>query len=686
MKKSTICLSIIICSALLPSHIFAEEQSVKKKEVLDSITVSEKVERSDLAPDSPKNFARTTESSSNHIQVITSEEIADLRPRDVFELLNSATGIIATQSSKKGFTGLSVRGDSNFRWIVDGAIIQPNMASRMLKSLPVMAIEQVKIVRGGSALTLGPLVGSASPGGAPVDGFIVINTKKPSKDEGQLRLAAESFDTNQASIWAGKQLNPENGKAYISGVLSSSDTNGSNDTLDNGMSYNTFKTSKSGIAKTGFEKSGWIVDLLAYNEDGEFGIPNTNSHGSGSSNWYMDPAKSYLYSATGSKEWNDMNTTLFGLSRAKSEQSFYTTPTTFNQNDNIQNHAYLRHIIDFNSSTKLTAGADYLHWDAPNGQQYYEGIHREEETKGLFSQVEHKLTDKMTIDVSYRRDQVHVDHGLDYYTGGKQPVGGVNSPLIYEDRTLAPAEFVSIGSSYKLLDNLELTARYSQGKQDAQSGITPAPSVVFEDDEQKKYEIGLEAKLYDLFNPSINLFQRDVINEKDVVAYTYTTVSGATKTTTTTIIPTTGANNVKWNSNTTPTPLYGQSDTKRSGVELSSTGYFAQRSSYRTSLTHFYDMSESAENTTPTNIADFSVSHGIDKFTLTSAVKHVSTYNTYSGGYTSLNAGVGYDFKLGKNDTRITTYGRNLTDKHYETSAGVEDQGRVLGVELTYAF
>lgn len=686
MKKSTICLSIIICSALLPSHIFAEEQSVKKKEVLDSITVSEKVERSDLASDSPKNFARTTESSSNHVQVITSEEIADLRPRDVFELLNSATGIIATQSSKKGFTGLSVRGDSNFRWIVDGAIIQPNMASRMLKSLPVMAIEQVKIVRGGSALTLGSLVGSASPGGAPVDGFIVINTKKPSKDEGQLKLAAESFDTNQASIWAGKQLNPENGKAYISGVLSSSDTNGSNDTLDNGMSYNTFKTSKSGIAKTGFEKSGWIVDLLAYNEDGEFGIPNTNSHGSGSSNWYMDPAKSYLYSATGSKEWNDMNTTLFGLSRAKSEQSFYTTPTTFNQNDNIQNHAYLRHIIDFNSSTKLTAGADYLHWDAPNGQQYYEGIHREEETKGLFSQVEHKLTDKMTIDVSYRRDQVHVDHGLDYYTGGKQPVGGVNSPLIYEDRTLAPAEFVSIGSSYKLLDNLELTARYSQGKQDAQSGITPAPSVVFEDDEQKKYEIGLEAKLYDLFNPSINLFQRDVINEKDVVAYTYTTVSGATKTTTTTIIPTTGANNVKWNSNTTPTPLYGQSDTKRSGVELSSTGYFAQRSSYRTSLTHFYDMSESAENTTPTNIADFSVSHGIDKFTLTSAVKHVSTYNTYSGGYTSLNAGVGYDFKLGKNDTRITTYGRNLTDKHYETSAGVEDQGRVLGVELTYAF
>lgn len=686
MKKSTICLSIMICSALLPSHIFAEEQSVKKKEVLDSITVSEKVERSDLAPDSPKNFARTTESSSNHIQVITSEEIADLRPRDVFELLNSATGIIATQSSKKGFTGLTVRGDSNFRWIVDGAIIQPNMASRMLKSLPVMAIEQVKIVRGGSALTLGPLVGSASPGGAPVDGFIVINTKKPSKDEGQLKLAAESFDTNQASVWLGKQLNPENGKAYVAGVLSSSDTNGSTDKLDNGMSYNTFKESKSGIAKTGFEKSGWIVDLLAYNEDGEFGIPNTNSHGSGSNNWYMDPSKSYLYSVTGSKEWNDKNTTLFGLSRAKSEQSFYTTPTTFNQNDNIQNHAYLRHIIDFNSSTKLTAGADYLHWDAPNGQQYYEGIHREEETKGLFSQVEHKLTDKMTVDVSYRRDQVHVDHGLDYYTGGAQPAGGVNSPLIYEDRTLTPAEFVSIGSSYKLLDNLDLTARYSQGKQDAQSGITPAPGVVFGDDEQKKYEIGLEAKLYDLFNPSINLFQRDVINEKNVAAYTYTTVSGATKTTTTTKVPTTGANNVKWDSNTTPTPLYGQSDTKRSGVELASTGYFAQRSSYRTSLTHFYDMSESAENTTPTNIADFSLSHGIDKFTITSAIKHVSTYNTYSGGYTSLNAGIGYDFKIGNNDSKITTYGRNLTDKHYETSAGVEDQGRVLGVELTYAF
>ena len=76
-----------------------------------------------------------------------------------------------------------------------------------------------------------------------------------------------------------------------------------------------------------------------------------------------------------------------------------------------------------------------------------------------------------------------------------------------------------------------------------------------------------------------------------------------------------------------------------------------------------------------------------------SAVKHVASYKgsttdttAWLGGYTRIDLGLGYDFKMGKNAARVSVYGRNLTDKRYETSNGVQDVGRTLGVEFTTAF
>ena len=177
-----------------PLYVYAQESTL----TLPTVPVTGAKARADLAPADVRNPFRTTLSSVNHTQTIGRDEIEQLRPRDVFELLNNASGVVATQGSRKGFSGLTIRGDSNFRWIVDRIYLQPTMASRILRSLPVMAIEEVKVVRGGSALTLGPMVGSASPGGAPVDGFVIVRTRKPAKAEMQLRAATESNETVQA--------------------------------------------------------------------------------------------------------------------------------------------------------------------------------------------------------------------------------------------------------------------------------------------------------------------------------------------------------------------------------------------------------------------------------------------------------------------------------------------------------
>jgi hypothetical protein len=290
---------------------------------LNTVTVTGSATPPDMAPGNARNAFRIPESSSSHSQTITREEIEQLRPTDVFELLNNATGVIATQGSRKGFSGLSIRGDSNFRWIVDGAYLQPNMAGRIMRNIPVMAIEEVTVVRGASALTMGPMTGSASPGGAPVDGFVIVRTRKPTRDGGQARLAVESFDTVQAGVWAGKMLGNQDAKGYVAGLVNYSDTNGPDELLDNGAGYNTWRTAEAGLFKAGLNTAGWLIDFMAYRDNGEFGIPNANNHFTSGTpptfgtngNWRIDPSQSNIYVVSGSKKWGESLTTLFNLSR-----------------------------------------------------------------------------------------------------------------------------------------------------------------------------------------------------------------------------------------------------------------------------------------------------------------------------------------------------------------------------------
>jgi outer membrane receptor protein involved in Fe transport len=222
-----------------------------------------------------------------------------------------------------------------------------------------------------------------------------------------------------------------------------------------------------------------------------------------------------------------------------------------------------------------------------------------------------------------------------------------------------------------------LSGRYSQAKQVADS-LNPVPGVVLADDEQKKWELGVDGFWSTLLSPSLNFFHREVKNEKSVSGFSWTgNVCKTTGVSTTAVL----------------TPCYTQSDTTREGVELAVNGAFMERSSYRASVTHFTSLSTNVEKTTPVDIVDVSVSHGMGRYTLTGAVKQVSAYrgsatdvNAYLGGYTRVDLGLGYDFRVSGTPVKATLYGRNLTDQHYETNNGVQDVGRVLGLELMASF
>jgi outer membrane receptor protein involved in Fe transport len=109
-------------------------------------------------------------------------------------------------------------------------------------------------------------------------------------------------------------------------------------------------------------------------------------------------------------------------------------------------------------------------------------------------------------------------------------------------------------------------------------------------------------------------------------------------------------------------------------------------------LTQFTKLSTAIENTTPKNVFDFSVIHGMGLYTVSGAVKYVSSYANsatgvdHLGGYTRYDMGVGRDFRISNTPVKATVYGRNLTDKKYEASLGVQDVGRVLGVEMIAKF
>ena len=698
---------ISILPALIVSlGVNAKDQDKKKTDkdemTLDEVTVSSEGVREELLPENAKNPYRLPTSALNITQTITREQIQQLRPRDVFQLLDNATGVIATQGSRKGFSGLTIRGDSNFRYIVDGAYLQPSMASRMMASLPVMAIEEVKIVRGGSALTMGPMSGSASPGGAPVDGFVVIRTRKTTKDGGQARIAGESFDGVKGDLMYGKTLGDQENKAYVQGLISHQRTDGPGQPVDSpqtgpgtSSSFNRNSVRTDGMFKGGYEGNGLMVDFMAFKDDSSFGIPNANSHGSGSGNWFIDPSRTEIYALNASYSWDDIHTTLVNASHSTNKQHF-SMGTSEKENVNEVTHLNVRHNMDIDK-TRVMVGGDFMHWNAPLGQLYYEGIPREEDTLGWFAQIEQKFfDDKLSLDGSYRGDKVDVLHGLDYYTGGSQPPGGLNTNLKTTNKTLPTATFFSLGGGYEFIKGWKFIGRYGETSVSS-SGMNVTPGTTLKEQHQFKAEIGVQGQVNAWFNPSLNYFHRDAQNELNLYGYSYDRRLVTNGPVTHMTCQAAAAASVVTNNVTPFEPCYNQSNTVRDGFELTSTGQIGLNTNYSFGWTTYTKLNNAALGTTARNQVNMSFGHRFDvlgyNFNFTGAFKYLPKYKgtqtdagAWSGGYTRYDFGLGHDFKLAQFPLTATVYGQNLTDERFETSSGVQDVGRIVGIEFISSF
>jgi outer membrane receptor protein involved in Fe transport len=129
--------------------------------------------------------------------------------------------------------------------------------------------------------------------------------------------------------------------------------------------------------------------------------------------------------------------------------------------------------------TRIMLGGDFMNWRAPNGQNYYEGVPRDEDTLGWFAQIEQKLfDDKLTLDGSYRGDRVDVIQGINYFPSSVRQIAGNGiSQLKIANQTLPVATMFSLGSGYEFIKGWKLIGRYGETTV-ASSGMNVTPGTV----------------------------------------------------------------------------------------------------------------------------------------------------------------------------------------------------------------
>lgn len=660
----------------------------------------------DLDGDSVANPYRVAPSSRQHTQTFTRADIQRLNPKNIFDLLTHATGVLPTYMGRKHVFNLNIRGDTNFGFIIDGAYMPSYIGGRILASLPVSAIEQIDIVRDGGALTLGPLTDYMSASGALNSGFIVIRTRRPVKTEVDARASIESYGTEKASAFTGTVLDPRSIKnngwtGYVAGL-------GAYGTTDGPDGWNMWADAKTLMGKVGIGKGGFFTEAMVYKDYSAYGFERATTDIAGAipyQKWSYDPIDTLLFASNTRMEWNKSNTTLLTVSLNEVTQSnvldtydatkFAPLPTN-NESDKLQT-VNLRHRIAF-GGTMLEAGGQYVHWHSPTGELFFVGKEREEETRSGYVNAEQKLFgDTLTLDASGRFDDHTIIKGIDSYGESTTNLQTCTAKCSYiYDKDLPRAKSVSVGATLAVTHEITTTARYSRTSQGGVSGIATDTGEPLAAALSNKWEAGITANYVQWLVPTLTYFDTRVDNDK--VPYNYTTGTPAVA-------------------------LWSETDTHRAGIELVVNGTlfergFPGRVTYSFGWTHLTKLESSSRdpyidsyypNTKPEDLINATISGEWGPYFATASLTHVSGYlsnfntvrsttikipgtNIYEltynpvGDFDVVDLNFGRHFQIGEWDAALSFYGRNLLDENFQTVNGFPAIGRVFGTEVSFKY
>lgn len=672
---AAVVLSMLVGSVPVPA--LAEEQ--EEGQELEAVRVSDKRIKAETKEEPSYSRFAIPESSKAAVETFTKEDIKAMRPRDVYDVIESALGTGIMRQGARVNNWAKGRGGDNsaIGIILDGVYLSSTETQRVLGNLPVELIESVKIVRDSTLLVTGPLTGfGSSTGGSPNQGFIIITTRRADSRENEVRLSYGTFGTGKMSLFSGDRIGDKGyyGFAYVGA------------TSDGKDNWNNAYDSKSFLINGGYADNGFTSNWTIYSNKGSREIQRfIRKDGKLYSNiWKYDPMDTELFSFSTAKQWDVHNTTTisYGYSEAEGDQYAYTTTLGGDEdaitNPNVAPKAFGDRTNDFNightivnGSNTFKFGAQFIHW-----YQLTEGTvpAKREKSSGYYLYDEKRVNDKLTVDGGYRIDKKKTVEGSVKYSDDGSTV------KISDGQSADEATAVSLGAAYKLNPVYGLSARVSYNNTPTPDTLTTVGNLDLPAEKRYKYELGVTAKYSDAFNVTLTPFYYDIKNAK---------VANGTITVDTQSIT-----------------VYKEADhLSRKGFELGMNGRLSNVLSYNAGYTWFTSSDSDEDVTNSHNKYTLKLNYKQDDVDGNITLLHVSSYmgsapDPYKqpiGGFTTINASVS---KSIDKTTRVTLFGQNLTDEKYSVfykgypgGTGKDadmgyfyDVGRTIGVEVTKQF
>jgi len=414
--------------------------------------------------------------------------------------------------------------------------------------------------------------------------------------------------------------------------------------------------------RTGFARKGLASNLSLHYDwaHRNFQRSMTETGALDDAKWGYDPLNTFMLSFDMTRFWDKQNTT--GMSFGYSEINDYMRPNSFSKpNSKVQNEEdYLR---EFNLWHTITAGNNTLKfggqailWHNPTGELSYYPNERQEELYGYYIYDEHRVNEKLTLDAGARIDRKHITKGIDKYNPS-----GTSTQLI-NDMWMNDAVSYALGAAYKIDPVYTLSTRVSYSKQPTDKFMGTVNDKDLDPEKRYKYEVGIVANYNKNLHATLTAFYNNVDNYK-IVDHTMKV----------------GADTIN---------VYDAADVGQRGLELGFNGRLSRSLTYDLGYSYMTSDNDADNATMPRNTYTLRVNHQGKAFDTNVTVRRVGSYKSAVtagvplGGYTQVDLNFS---KMLARDTKLTVFGRNITDQQYAsmTRGGgyYYDVGATYGVE-----
>ncbi|MGD9968926.1 MAG: TonB-dependent receptor plug domain-containing protein [Sulfuricurvum sp.] len=646
-----------------------------------TVTAPDTPERDDLKPQSVTNLYRTESTMQPGVETFTRTEIEAYSPRDIFDLLDKASGINLTYQGRRSPYNIEERGGGNLTYILDGAILPPS-TSRILQKIPMAAIEEIQIIRGSTSLSVAPsiTVGASSSGSGLNTGFVIIRTKQPSKTEGVISGYLEKTESlptaDGESLYVGTRFgsNLSGLGGYIGGVLARYDRPSVDSRFDG-------SDADSGMITGGLTYGRFNLNLMGYKDSGRFEMQRgiTLAGTLANDRWYYDPLKTDIFSADMGMQWNENHTTLASVFKTKYRQNehnenFATAAASTRHYEEETSGYSLRHNIQY-GNTLIQLGGQIINSTGFGANLYNAYSNYDTTITGWSASAEQKLFDgALVLNAGYRQDTKHIDTSST----------SVANNDVGNGADMAPARIFALGARWQIADAYALSGRYYNGDQGTSGDydLKTATGTPLHAEKQNRIEITAEASPVRYFRPALTWFDVQIDNAKTETSQTYT------------------VNGLDYY-------YFTEYDTHGRGIELALKGDIGPNTSYAFSWTRMIDDKTTKNGITtneagaysPENLYSALISHKWENLRANLSAKKVSSWyltqspagliNAPLGDYTRVDANIAGDFRYRNQTYTAKLYARNLGNEHYSTkyvTGYYPDRGRVVGLELSMAF